>query len=608
MSVRHVPVERIRNFCIIAHIDHGKSTLADQLLLKTGTVAARDMMDQFMDSNDIERERGITIKLNTARMKYTAKDGQLYALNLIDTPGHVDFTYEVSRSLSSCEGAILVVDASQGVEAQTLANVWLALENDLEIVPVLNKIDLPGAEPERVIREIEEIIGLDCSNIIQASAKMGLGIEETLEAIVERIPPPKNTVKDPLRALIFDSYYDAYRGVVCQFRVVDGQVAKGDTVVMMNTGKEYTLDEIGVLAPVKTPVDTLYAGEVGYLAAQIKSVQDARVGDTVTLKKAPAADALEGYEDVQPMVYCGLFPTDADDYQDLREALGKLQLNDAALKFEPEVNNAMGFGFRCGFLGLLHMEIVQERLEREYNLDLVTTAPTVVYKALTTDGEELAVNSPGDLPEATKRQHISEPYVRLEMVTPAEYVGNLMELANNRRGEFVEMKYLTDSRTTLVFNIPLAEVVTDYFDQLKSRSKGYASMEYKIIGYRVNDLVLLEVKINNELAEPLSVICHRDASYRTGKALCSKLKELIPRQMFRVPIQACIGSKVIASEAIAPYRKDVLAKCYGGDISRKKKLLAKQAEGKKRMKQLGKVDVPQAAFMAVLKINQDNDG
>ncbi|WIA42476.1 hypothetical protein OEZ86_008468 [Tetradesmus obliquus] len=607
LCLPQVPVDRIRNFCIIAHIDHGKSTLADQLLLKTGTVAARDMMDQFMDSIDIERERGITIKLNTARMKYTAQDGQLYALNLIDTPGHVDFTYEVSRSLSSCEGALLVVDASQGVEAQTLANVWLALENDLEIVPVLNKIDLPGAEPERVIREIEEIIGLDCSNIIRASAKMGLGIEETLEAVVQRIPPPKNTVKDPLRALIFDSYYDAYRGVVCQFRVVDGQVAKGDTVVMMNTGKEYTLDEIGVLAPVKTPVDTLYAGEVGYLAAQIKSVLDARVGDTVTLKKNPAADALEGYEDVQPMVYCGLFPTDADDYQDLREALGKLQLNDAALKFEPEVNNAMGFGFRCGFLGLLHMEIVQERLEREYNLDLVTTAPTVVYKTLTNTGEELTVNSPGDLPEATKRQNISEPYVRLEMVTPTEYVGNLMELANNRRGEFVEMKYLTDSRTTLVFNIPLAEVVTDYFDQLKSRSKGYASMEYKITGYRVNELVLLEIKINGEPAEPLSVICHRDHAYRTGKALCAKLKELIPRQMFRVPIQACIGAKVIASEAIAPYRKDVLAKCYGGDISRKKKLLQKQADGKKRMKQLGKVEVPQAAFMAVLKINQDSD-
>eukprot|EP00877_Chromochloris_zofingiensis_P012540 jgi/Chrzof1/753/Cz01g27120.t1 len=604
-SVAKVPVENIRNFSIIAHIDHGKSTLADQLLLKTNTVAARDMVEQFMDSNDIERERGITIKLNTARMKYKASDGQTYALNLIDTPGHVDFTYEVSRSLAACEGALLVVDASQGVEAQTLANVWLAIENDLEIVPILNKIDLPGAEPERVIAEIEEIIGLDCSNILKVSAKMGIGIEEVLEAIVQRVPPPTNTTDKLLRALIFDSYYDPYRGVVCQFRVMDGKVSKNDTVVMMNTGKEYTLDEIGVLAPHKVPVDTLYAGEVGYLAAQIKSVKDARVGDTVTLKKAPSDDALEGYEDVQPMVYCGLFPTDADHYQDLREALDKLQLNDAALQFEPEVNNAMGFGFRCGFLGLLHMEIVQERLEREYNLDLITTAPTVVYKCTISDGTEVTVNSPADLPEATKRQSISEPYVRLEMVTPKVYVGNLMDLATGRRGEFVEMKYLTDSRTTLVFHIPLAEVVTDYFDQLKSRSKGYASMEYKITGYRVNNLCLLEIKINGEPAPPLSVICHKDNAYRVGRQLCLKLKELIPRQMFRVPIQACIGAKIIASEAIAPYRKDVLAKCYGGDISRKKKLLAKQAEGKKRMKSLGRVEVPQEAFMAILKIDKD---
>ncbi|GLI58709.1 hypothetical protein VaNZ11_000460 [Volvox africanus] len=605
-AVAKVPVERIRNFSIIAHIDHGKSTLADQLLLKTGTVAARDMVEQFMDSNEIERERGITIKLNTARMKYRSRrDGELYALNLIDTPGHVDFTYEVSRSLAACEGALLVVDASQGVEAQTLANVWLALENDLEVIPVLNKIDLPGADPERVIREIEDIIGLDCSNILRVSAKMGIGIEETLEAIVERVPAPQNTTGDALRALIFDSYYDPYRGVVCQFKVMDGKVSRGDVVQMMNTGKEYQLDEIGVLAPHKVQVDTLYCGEVGYLAAQIKSVQDARVGDTVTQKKQPAQTPLPGYQDIQPMVYCGLFPTDTDDYQDLREALEKLQLNDAALKFEPEVNNAMGFGFRCGFLGLLHMEIVQERLEREYNLDLITTAPTVVYRCKTTDGQEFLVNSPADLPDASRREWISEPYVRLEMVTPTDYVGNLMELANGRRGEFVEMRYLTDSRTTLVFNIPLAEVVTDYFDQLKSRSKGYASMEYKITGYRENDLVKLEVKINGEPADPLSVICHRDNAYRTGRQLTSKLKELIPRQMFRVPIQACIGTKVVASEAIAPYRKDVLAKCYGGDISRKKKLLQKQAEGKKRMKALGKVEVPQEAFMAILKIDRE---
>lgn len=606
-SVAKVPVENIRNFCIIAHIDHGKSTLADQLLLKTGTVAARDMVEQFMDSIDIERERGITIKLNTARMKYTAADGKLYALNLIDTPGHVDFTYEVSRSLSSCEGALLVVDASQGVEAQTLANVWLALENDLEIVPILNKIDLPGAEPERVIREIEEIVGLDCSNILKVSAKMGLGIEAVLEAVVRRVPPPANRTSKPLRALIFDSYYDAYRGVVCQFRVQDGSVRRGDVVTMMNTGKEYQLDEIGVLAPGKVPVDTLYCGEVGYLAAQIKSVADARVGDTVTSKKGGAEEPLPGYEQVQPMVYCGLFPTDADAYQALREALEKLQLNDAALRFEPEVNNAMGFGFRCGFLGLLHMEIVQERLEREYNLDLITTAPTVVYKCITVDGQEVLVNCASDLPEATKRESVLEPYVRLEMVTPTDYVGNLMELANNKRGEYVEMKYLTDTRCCLIYEIPLAEVVLDFFDQLKSRSKGYASMEYKVSGYRKNDLVLLEIKINGEPADPLSVICHRDNAYRVGKALTSKLKELIPRQMFRVPIQACIGARVVASEAITPYRKDVLAKCYGGDISRKKKLLQKQAEGKKRMKSLGKVDVPQEAFMAILKIGDSKD-
>lgn len=600
-------MERIRNFSIIAHIDHGKSTLADQLLIKTNTVAERDMVEQFMDSNDIERERGITIKLNTARMKYRSRrDGQLYALNLIDTPGHVDFTYEVSRSLAACEGALLVVDASQGVEAQTLANVWLALENDLEVIPVLNKIDLPGADPDRVVREIEEIIGLDCSNILKVSAKMGLGIEETLEAIVDRVPPPLNTMDQALRALIFDSYYDPYRGVVCQFRVMDGVVSRGDVVKMMNTGKEYQLDEIGVLAPYKVPVDSLYCGEVGYLAAQIKSVADARVGDTVTLKKEGASEALEGYEEVVPMVYCGLFPTDADKYQDLREALEKLQLNDAALKFEPEVNNAMGFGFRCGFLGLLHMEIVQERLEREYNLDLIITAPTVVYKCITTDKEEVLINSPADMPDASKREAMFEPYVRLEMVTPAEYVGNLMDLANNRRGEFIEMKYLTDSRTTLVFNMPLAEVVTDYFDNLKSRSKGYASMEYKLIGYRQNDLVKLEIKINGEQADPLSTIVHKEGAYRVGRQLVSKLKELIPRQMFRVPIQACIGGKIIASEAIAPYRKDVLAKCYGGDISRKKKLLQKQAEGKKRMKALGKVEVPQEAFMAVLKIDKDS--
>ncbi|KAG1667650.1 hypothetical protein FOA52_004677 [Chlamydomonas sp. UWO 241] len=639
-KVSKVPIANIRNFSIIAHIDHGKSTLADQLLLKTGTVKARDMKEQFMDSNDIERERGITIKLNTARMRYTStSDGQLYALNMVDTPGHVDFTYEVSRSLQACEGALLVVDASQGVEAQTLANVWLALENDLTVIPILNKIDLPGdkegqmlanvwlalendltvipilnkidlpgAEPERVIREIEDVIGLDCTNILRCSAKMGLGIEECLEAIVARVPAPSNTMDRPLRALIFDSYYDAYKGVVCQFRVTDGSVSRGDVVQLMNTGKEYQLDEIGVMAPNQVPVDTLYCGEVGYLAASIKSVHDARVGDTVTLKKDPATEALPGYQEVKPMIFCGLFPTDADKYQDLREALEKLQLNDAALRFEPEVNNAMGFGFRCGFLGLLHMEIVQERLEREYDLDMITTAPTVVYQCRTTSGVEMFINSPSDVPESAKREWMAEPYVRLEMVTPKDYVGNLMDLGNTRRGEYVEMKYLTDARTTLVYNIPLAEVVTDFFDELKSRTKGYASMDYGVIGYRQNDLIKLDIYINNEIAEPLSVVCHRDSAYSIGKALVKKLKELIPRQMFKVPIQAMIGVKSIASESISAYRKDVLAKCYGGDISRKKKLLNKQAEGKKRMKSLGKVEVPQAAFMAVLNLGKDDSG
>ncbi|KAF5829123.1 P-loop containing nucleoside triphosphate hydrolase protein [Dunaliella salina] len=600
-----VPVKNIRNFSIIAHIDHGKSTLADQLLLKTNTVAERDMVEQFMDSNDIERERGITIKLNSARMRYTDSQGELYALNLIDTPGHVDFAYEVSRSLAACEGALLVVDASQGVEAQTLANVWLALENDLEVIPVLNKIDLPGADPDRVISEIEDIIGLDCTDILKVSAKVGLGIDDVLEAIVKRVPPPKNTVDKPLRALIYDSYYDAYRGVICQFRVVDGSVSRGDRILMMNTGKEHIVDEIGVLAPNKVTVDTLYCGEVGYMAAQIKSVKDARVGDTITLSKNQAQEPLPGYVEVQPMVYCGLFPTDSNQYQDLRVALDKLQLNDAALRFEPEISTAMGFGFRCGFLGLLHMEIVQERLEREYNLQLITTAPTVIYKCVTADGQELMINSPADLPEPQKRRSMAEPYVRLEMVTPTDYVGNLIELATSRRGEYQEMRYLTENRTTLVFDIPLAEVVTDYFDVLKSRSKGYASMEYQMIGFRENDLVKLEIKINGEPADALSVITHRDNSYKLGKQLVSKLKELIPRQMFKVPIQACIGVKVIASEQIAPYRKDVTAKCYGGDISRKKKLLSKQAEGKKRMKALGRVEVPQEAFMAVL--NLDND-
>jgi GTP-binding protein LepA len=601
-----VPVQRIRNFSIIAHIDHGKSTLADRLLQETGTVDSREMKEQFLDSMDIERERGITIKLQAARMKYKAKDGEDYILNLIDTPGHVDFSYEVSRSLAACEGALLVVDASQGVEAQTLANVYLALENDLEIIPVLNKIDLPGAEPDRVAAEIEEIIGLDCTSAIQASAKAGIGIEAILEAIVQNTPAPQDTVDQPLRALVFDSYYDAYRGVVVYFRVMDGILNTGDKVRFMASGKEYVIDELGVLAPSQVKVDSLHAGEVGYLAASIKAVADARVGDTITLAAKPAAEPFPGYVEAKPMVFCGLFPTDADQFPDLREALDKLRLNDAALQYEPETSSAMGFGFRCGFLGLLHMEIVQERLEREYNLDLITTAPSVVYRVTTIKHEVMMVDNPAHLPDPQYREKIEEPYVKLEIITPETYVGTLMELCQQRRGNFIDMKYLTPGRTTLVYEMPLAEVVTDFFDQMKSRSRGYASMEYQLIGYRENNLVKLEVKINGDPVDPLATIVHRDKAYGVGRALTEKLKELIPRHQFKIPIQAAIGSKIIASEHIPALRKDVLAKCYGGDISRKKKLLQKQAKGKKRMKSIGTVDVPQAAFMAVLKLSSES--
>ena len=597
-----VPVSRIRNFSIIAHIDHGKSTLADRLLQVTGTVSDRDMKEQFLDTMELERERGITIKLQAARMNYTAKDGEHYVLNLIDTPGHVDFSYEVSRSLAACEGALLVVDASQGVEAQTLANVYLALDHNLEIIPVLNKIDLPGAEPERVKREIEEIIGLDCSAAILASAKEGIGISEILESIVYLIPPPQDTMQEPLRALIFDSYYDSYRGVIVYFRVMDGKVRKGDRVRLMASGKEYEIDELGVLSPTQIQVGELHAGEVGYLAAAIKAVEDARVGDTITLAKTPAPEPLPGYTEAKPMVFCGLFPTDADQFEDLREALEKLRLNDAALHFEPETSSAMGFGFRCGFLGLLHMEIVQERLEREYDLDLITTAPSVIYKVTQIDGQELYIDNPSHLTDPQYREKIEEPYVQVDMITPEEFVGPLMELSQNRRGVFKDMKYLTQGRTTLTYDIPLAEVVTDFFDQMKSRSRGYASMEYHLIGYRENPLVKLDILINGESVDPLATIVHRDKAYYVGKALVEKLKELIPRHQFKIPLQAAIGSRVVASENIPALRKDVLAKCYGGDISRKKKLLQKQAKGKKRLKAIGTVDVPQEAFMAVLKL------
>ena len=600
-----VPVSRIRNFSIIAHIDHGKSTLADRMLQDTGTVAQRQMKEQFLDNMELERERGITIKLQAARMNYTAKDGQDYVLNLIDTPGHVDFSYEVSRSLAACEGALLVVDSSQGVEAQTLANVYLALENDLEIIPVLNKIDLPGAECDRVAQEIEDVVGLDCTDIIQASAKIGLGVDDILEAIVQQVPPPADTVNEPLRALIFDSYYDAYRGVVVYFRVMDGKVKKGDNVRLMASGKEYVIDELGVLAPTQVEVDELHAGEVGYFAAAIKAVEDARVGDTITLVDAAAPEPLPGYTEAKPMVFCGLFPTDSDQYPDLRDALDKLKLNDAALSYEPETSSAMGFGFRCGFLGLLHMEIVQERLEREYNLELITTAPSVIYRVTTVDGEVMEIDNPSLLPDPQQREKIEEPFIKIELITPENYVGTLMDLCQTRRGIFKDMKYFTQDRTCLIYELPLAEVVTDFFDQMKSRTKGYASMEYQMLGYRSDNLVKLDILVNKDPVDALSTIVHKDKAYYVGRALTEKLKELIPRHQFKVPIQAAIGAKVIASEHIPALRKDVLAKCYGGDISRKKKLLQKQAKGKKRMKSIGTVDVPQEAFMAVLKIGKE---
>ena len=600
----NIPVSKLRNFCIIAHIDHGKSTLADRLLQDTGTVSTRDMQDQFLDSMDLERERGITIKLQAARMKYKAKNNDEYVLNLIDTPGHVDFSYEVSRSLQACEGALLVVDASQGVEAQTLANVYLAIENNLEIIPVLNKVDLPGADPEKIKKEIEAIIGLDTSNAIHCSAKTGEGIEDILEAIVNDIPAPKDTINMPTKALIFDSYYDPYRGVVVYFRIVSGSIRSKDKILLMASNKFYELDEIGIMAPDQQKVNDLHAGEVGYLAASIKSVADARVGDTITLFNAPAKDALPGYKEANPMVFCGLFPTDADQYPDLRESLEKLQLSDAALKYEPETSSAMGFGFRCGFLGLLHMEIVQERLEREYDLDLIVTAPSVIYKVNLNDGENIFIDNPSTIPDPQLRDSIEEPYVKMEIYAPNEFNGTLMGLCQERRGIFVDMKYITTDRVTLIYEIPLAEVVTDFFDQMKSRTQGYASMEYHLIGYRKNDLVRLDVLINSEKADPLTSIVHKDKAYGIGRGLVEKLKDLIPKQQFKIPIQASIGSRVIASESISALRKDVLSKCYGGDISRKKKLLKKQAKGKKRMKAMGKVDVPQEAFMAVLKLNQ----
>jgi len=619
---------RIRNFSIIAHIDHGKSTLADRLLETTETVAERDMEAQLLDNMDIERERGITIKLQAARVMYKSEvDGEVYTLNLIDTPGHVDFTYEVSRSLAACEGALLVVDASQGIEAQTLANVYLALENDLEIIPILNKIDLPAADPDRVAEEIEETIGLDTTNIVHASAKTGIGIKDILESIIREVPPPQTPVPGvPFRALIFDSLYDSFRGVIVFFRVVDGEVKRGDKIRFFFSGAEYEVTEVGVMQPRQIPVTSLRAGEVGYICASIKSVSDATVGDTIMLaseykqtlsemsdedkadKTKNAIEPLPGYAESIPMVYCGLFPIDADQYEALRDSLGKLSLNDASLSYEPETSGAMGFGFRCGFLGLLHMEIVQERLQREYDLDLIVTAPSVVYKIQNTvKGTETTIDAPSKMPNEGRDQKTLEPYVKMEVLTPSEYNGAIIELGQERRGILKDIKFLTPTRSTIVYELPLAEVITDFFDQLKSRTKGYASMEYSVLDYRESDLVRLDVKINYEDAAPLATIVHRDAAQSVGRRLVASLKDLIPRQMFKVPIQACIGVKVIASASISPIRKDVLAKCYGGDISRKKKLLNKQAKGKKRMKAMGKVNVPQEAFMAVIKMDRSGE-
>ncbi|NLM72616.1 MAG: elongation factor 4 [Clostridiaceae bacterium] len=595
---------KIRNFCIIAHIDHGKSTLADRLLEITGTLTEREMNEQVLDNMDIERERGITIKAQAVRMIYNDENGEEYILNLIDTPGHVDFNYEVSRSIAACEGAVLVVDASQGIEAQTLANVYLALEQDLEILPVINKIDLPGARPDEVAKEIEDIIGIDASNAPRISAKNGINIESVLKEVVRVIPPPKGDESEPLRALIFDSYYDSYRGVVAYVRLMEGSVRIGQTIKMMHTGKEFTVTELGYLrAGGQVPSEELLAGEVGYICASIKNVRDCRVGDTITIASNPAKEPLPGYKKAVPMVFCGIYPADGSKYGDLRDALEKLQLNDASLLFEPETSNALGFGFRCGFLGLLHMEIIQERLEREYNLDLVTTAPSVIYRIKKTNGEVIELDNPTNMPDASEIEFMEEPIVKATIMTPSEYVGNIMELCQDRRGTYLGMEYLEATRVILNYEIPLNEIIYDFFDALKSRSRGYASLDYELKGYAPSKLVKLDIRLNNEVVDALSFIVHTDKAYARGRRMAEKLKETIPRQQFEIPVQACIGNKVIARETVKAYRKDVLAKCYGGDITRKKKLLEKQKEGKKRMRQVGSVEVPQEAFMSVLKLD-----
>ncbi|HDR4420373.1 TPA: elongation factor 4 [Bacillus cereus] len=596
---------KIRNFSIIAHIDHGKSTLADRILEKTNALTQREMKAQLLDSMDLERERGITIKLNAVQLTYKAKDGEEYILHLIDTPGHVDFTYEVSRSLAACEGAILVVDAAQGIEAQTLANVYLALDNNLEILPVINKIDLPSADPERVRQEVEDVIGLDASEAVLASAKAGIGIEEILEQIVEKVPAPTGDSEEPLQCMIFDSLYDPYRGVIAYIRVVNGTVKVGDKVRMMATGKEFEVTEVGVFTPKTTQRDELTVGDVGFLAASIKNVGDTRVGDTITHAKRPAAEPLAGYRKLNPMVFCGLYPIDSARYNDLRDALEKLELNDSALEFEPETSQALGFGFRCGFLGLLHMEIIQERIEREFKIDLITTAPSVIYKVYLTNGEDVIVDNPSNMPDPQSIDRVEEPFVKASIMVPNDYVGAVMEICQGKRGTFIDMQYLDETRVTLTYEIPLSEIVYDFFDQLKSNTKGYASFDYELIGYKPSKLVKMDILLNNEQVDALSFIVHRDSAYDRGKVIVEKLKELIPRQQFEVPIQATIGNKVVARSTIKAMRKNVLAKCYGGDISRKRKLLDKQKEGKKRMKSVGSVEVPQEAFMAVLKMDDN---
>ena len=597
--------KNIRNFSIIAHIDHGKSTLADRILEQTKTVTAREMQAQLLDSMDLERERGITIKLNAIELNYAAKNGENYTFHLIDTPGHVDFTYEVSRSLAACEGAILVVDAAQGIEAQTLANVYLALDNDLEILPVINKIDLPAADPERVRAEIEDVIGLDASEAVLASAKAGIGIEEILEQVVEKVPAPQGSVDNPLKALIFDSVYDAYRGVILQVRVMDGIVKPGDKIQLMSNGKTFDVTEVGIFTPKTVGREFLATGDVGYIAAAIKTVADTRVGDTITLADNPAEEPLHGYKQLNPMVFAGIYPIESNKYNDLREALDKLQLNDASLQFEPETSQALGFGFRCGFLGLLHMDVIQERLEREFNIDLIMTAPSVVYHINTTDGETLEVANPSEFPDPTRVDNIEEPFVKAQIMVPQDYVGAVMELAQRKRGDFVTMDYLDENRVNVIYQMPLSEIVFDFFDKLKSSTKGYASFDYEISEYRKSSLVKMDIMLNGERVDALSFIVHKEFAYERGKIIVDKLKKIIPRQQFEVPIQAAIGQKIVARSDIKALRKNVLAKCYGGDISRKRKLLEKQKKGKKRMKSIGSVEVPQVAFLSVLSMDDE---